>query len=224
MLRSMTGYSSATASANGSAVTVTLKSVNHRFLDLHLRVPPEIEPFEPKLRQALRAKLARGHVDVTVIVDRPGGVDVHFDRALVHGYFEAFNKLRDEMHLASEPDINALLKLPGAMTVQPAGATEAETAMLDSLLFQALDSAVEAMDGMRRKEGAALCAELLSRARGLKSIAAKIADLREGADRRIFERLKLRITELAGQAAAPERIAQEAAILTERGDVSEEIA
>src|ERR1022692_4727960 len=98
MLRSMTGYSSATARHEDASVTVTLKSVNHRFLDLHLRVPPEVDPLEPKIRQAMRGRLSRGHVDVTVAVDRSGGVEVHFDRGLVRGYFQAFQQLREEMH------------------------------------------------------------------------------------------------------------------------------
>src|SRR5260221_4005203 len=141
MLRSMTGYATASASSEGTAVTITLKSVNHRFLDLHLRMPAEVDPLEPKLRQALRAKLARGHVDVPISVDRPGAVEVHIDRALVRGYFEAFSRLRDEMHLMAEPDINTLLKLPGAVTVLPTAGGESESDLLDRLLFQALGQA-----------------------------------------------------------------------------------
>jgi uncharacterized protein (TIGR00255 family) len=220
----MTGYAAATASSNGANVTVTLKSVNHRFLDLHLRLPPEVDSLEPKLRQALRARLARGHVDLTVVVDRPGAVEVRFDRALVRGYFEAFAKLREEMHVNAEADLNGLLKLPGAVTVMPAAIPgDAQIEELDRLLFCALGKALDALDKMRCHEGEMLCRELLQRAATLDSLADRIAGLREGADRRIFERLKQRITELAGQAAAPERIAQEAAILAERGDVSEEI-
>jgi len=220
----MTGYAAASASSNGATITVTLKSVNHRFLDLHLRVPPEVDSLEPKLRQALRARLARGHVDVVVVVDRPGAVEVRFDRALVRGYFEAFAKLREEMRVTTEADLNGLLKLPGAVTVMPAvipGDSQMEE--LDHLLFQALAKALDALDKMRCHEGGMLCRELLSRSAALDSLTDRIAGLREGADRRIFERLKQRITELAGQSATPDRITQEAAILAERGDVSEEI-
>jgi uncharacterized protein (TIGR00255 family) len=223
MLRSMTGYAAASASFNGTSVTVTLKSVNHRFLDLHLRTPPEVDSLEPKLRQALRARLARGHVDVTVVVDRPGAVEVRFDRALVRGYFEAFAKLREEMHVSTEADLNGLLKLPGAVTVMPAGAGDSEIEEIDRLLFEALGKALDALDKMRCHEGEMLCRELLGRSAGLDALADRIAGFREGADQRIFERLKVRITELAGQSASPERIAQEAALLAERGDVSEEI-
>jgi uncharacterized protein (TIGR00255 family) len=102
-------------------------------------------------------------------------------------------------------------------------AGEGSAELLDKLVFQALDSAINAMDEMRGCEGAALCAELSSRATGLETLATRIADLREGADRRIFERLSKRIAELTGTSATPERIAQEAALLAERSDVSEEI-
>jgi len=223
MLRSMTGYGTATASENGASVTVTLKSVNHRFLDLHLRVAPETEPLEPKLRQVLRTRFARGHIDVAVMVDRAGGVEVRFDRALIRGFFDAFAKLREEMHLGIEPDLNALLKIQGAVAVQPASLGGTEMEQLDRLLFQALDSAIASLDATRIQEGAALSRDLLARAGSLTAIAARISALREGADRRIFERLKQRIAELTGLAATPERIAQEAALLAERSDVSEEI-
>jgi uncharacterized protein (TIGR00255 family) len=224
MLRSMTGYAAASATANGATVTVTLKSVNHRFLDLHLRLPAEVDSLEPKLRQTLRARLARGHVDLVVMVDRPGAVEVRFDRALVRGYFEAFAKLREEMHVTAEADLNGLLKLPGAVTVMPAATPgDAQIEELDCLLFQALGQALDGLDKMRCHEGEVLCQELLNRSAALDTLADRIEGLREGADRRIFDRLKQRITELAGQSAAPERIAQEAAILAERGDVSEEI-
>src|ERR1022692_2690016 len=191
MLRSMTGYAAASASANGATVTVTLKSVNHRFLDLHLRLPPEVDSLEPKLRQALRARLARGHVDLVVVVDRPGAVEVRFDRALVRGYFEAFAKLREEMNVSTEADLNGLLKLPGAVTVMPAViAGDAQIEELDRLLFEALGKALDALDKMRCHEGEMLCRELLQRSAALDSLADRVAGLREGADRRIFERLK----------------------------------
>jgi len=224
MLRSMTGYATATASAEGASVTVTLKSVNHRFLDLHMRLPQEAEPLEAKLRQALRARLARGHVDVTVAIERAGAtIEVSFDLTLVRAYVEAFKKLQSELQLTAEPNVNDLLKMPGAVTMTKSAAGDDGVELLDRLLFQALDTAINAMDEMRGREGAALCAELLSRATGLETLATRIADLREGADRRIFERLSKRIAELTGTSATPERIAQEAALLAERSDVSEEI-
>ncbi len=220
----MTGYGTATAASDQASVTVTLKSVNHRFLDLHMRLPQAVEPFETKLRQTLRSKFARGHVDVAVSVDRTAAnaVDVTIDRALVRGYVDAFTKLREEFGVTLEADLNTLLKLPGAISVTQAAGAAAE--QIETLLFQALDAAIAAMEIMRVREGEALCAELLSRAAGLETVADRIAGLREGADKRIFERLTKRIAELAGQSATPERIAQEAALLAERGDVSEEIA
>jgi len=126
------------------------------------------------------------------------------------------------LKFTAEPDVNALLKLPGAVSVQP-GSAEAEAELFDRLLFQALDRALEALDRMRSREAEALRAELLGRLSGLDSLAARIEGLREGADRRIFERLRQRIADLTGQSATPERVAQEAAVLVERGEVSEEI-
>lgn len=219
----MTGYGSASARGGEASVTVTLKSVNHRFLDLHMRLPQEVEPFEAKLRQALRARLARGHVDVTVAIERPGTAQASVDMTMVRAYLDAFIKIREELQRADEPDINELLKMPGAVTMAKSGASAPDPELMERLVFQALESAMESMDQMRATEGDALCAELLSRANGIEALGGRIDVLREGADRRIFERLSRRIAELTGQSATPERVAQEAALLAERGDVSEEI-
>lgn len=223
MLRSMTGYASATARADGASVTVTLKSVNHRFLDLHVKLPGEVEALEPKLRQAVRRRLSRGHVDLAVVLEHPGAVEVRFDRPLIRGYLEAFRRLGEEFGVACEPDVNALLKLPGAFSVAPADLRSEEAQGLERLLFQALEQAMEALDRMRAEEARVMEKEMRARAAQIQQIAGRIEDLRVGADRHFFERLRDRLAELLGEAADRDRIAQEAALLVERSDVSEEV-
>src|SRR5512141_2168149 len=100
MLRSMTGYATATAREDTTAVTVTLKSVNHRFLDLNLKAPSEVDPLENRIKQAVRAKLSRGHVDVSVTLERQGAAEVRFDRALLSGYLAAFRGVQQEFGLS----------------------------------------------------------------------------------------------------------------------------
>ena len=219
----MTGYASASARTDGAAVTVTLKSVNHRFLDLHLKLPAEMEALEPKLRQAVRQRLARGHVDLTVALEREGTVEVRFDRALVRGYLEAFRQLREEFGVVAEADLNALLKLPGAFSVAPADLRSEEAQALERLLFQALDQALTALDRMRAEEARVMEREMRARAEKVRQAAAHIESLRAGADRHFFERLRDRVSELLGEAADRDRIAQEAALLAERSDISEEV-
>jgi len=223
MLRSMTGYATATAREDTTAVTVTLKSVNHRFLDLNLKAPSELDPLENRIKQAVRAKLSRGHVDVSVILERQGAAEVRFDRALLSGYLAAFRAVQQEFGLAQEPDLGLLLKIPGAVSVQSGPAAGPELCKTERLLFQALEEALSSLDAMRKQEAAALSVELRTRAASLERAATRIASLREGADSAFFERLRERIAELTGEAAPPERIAQEAAVLVERSDVSEEV-
>ena len=219
----MTGYASATARADSAAVTVTVKSVNHRFLDLHLKLPAEVEALEPRLRQAVRQRLTRGHVDVAVVLEREGAVQVRFDRALVRGYLEALRRLKKEFRLSADADLNALLKLPGAFTVMPADVGFEEGQTLERLLFQALDQALAGLDRMRAEEARAIAGEMRARAEKVREAAGQIEGLRAGADLQFFERLRDRVVELVAEAADRERIALEAALLAERSDVSEEV-
>lgn len=223
MLRSMTGYATATAREENTAVTVTLKSVNHRFLDLNLKAPSEMDVLEMRIKQAVRSKISRGHVDVSVSLERQGAAEVRFDRAMLSGYLAAFRGVQQEFGLSQEPDLSLLLKIPGAVTVQSGPAAGPELGRTERLLFQALEEALTSLDAMRKQEAVALAAELRTRAANLERAATRIASLREGADSVFFERLRERITELTGEAAPAERVAQEAAVLVERSDVSEEV-
>src|SRR5438067_2986223 len=98
-----------------SGFTLSLKSVNHRFLDLHFRLPAESEGLEMKLRQLFKEKLARGHVDVMLSLDGTA-TSAALNRELVRGYVEAFRAAALEFGVAGEPDLNVMLRLPGALT------------------------------------------------------------------------------------------------------------
>ncbi len=222
MLRSMTGYARATAQSDGMTATVTLKSVNHRYLDLHLRLPAELDFLESKLRQAVRARLTRGHIELNVSLDRPAGVEVRFDHALVKGYLSALATLRQETGIEGAPDLDALLRIPGVLSV--GGPTEnGQSEKTEALLLSTLEQAITSLDAMRADEARFLKQEMRGRTTILEQAAAAIENLRLGADRQVFERLRDRVTELAGQVTDRDRIALEAALLVERSDVSEEI-
>jgi len=90
-LRSMTGYAQVKAAANGElSFSLSLKSVNHRFLDLQLRLPADSDGLEMKLRRLLKEKLSRGHVELTLNIERDGAGELHFDRKLISAYVKAF--------------------------------------------------------------------------------------------------------------------------------------
>src|SRR6266496_3979688 len=96
-IRSMTGFAQVKAQVGDQlSLTLSLKSVNHRFLDLHLRMPPESDALEMKLRRVLKDKLARGHVDLTLTIDRGGAACFAVNQQLVGGYIAAFRSVAEE--------------------------------------------------------------------------------------------------------------------------------
>src|ERR1700733_11731125 len=105
---SMTGFAQARVERDGGAVRINLRSVNHRFLDLHLRMPDGFEVFEPRIRQAVRNCLRRGHVDVNIYYEAAGNAAVEVNREVAASYMKAAEQLRREFGIKTEPDLTAL--------------------------------------------------------------------------------------------------------------------
>ena len=101
--------------------TLTMKSVNHRFLDLQFRLPSGLDALEMDLRKVLKENLVRGHVDLTLSVDRSAQAKAGYNRELISGYLAAFDAARREHKLKGEPDLNAALRLPGALQAEDRG-------------------------------------------------------------------------------------------------------
>src|SRR5439155_25460911 len=115
-IRSMTGYAQVKGQINSSlAFSLSIKSVNHRFLDLHFRLPANTDALEMSLRKVLKEKLARGHVDVSLSFEQGGSGGLMLNRQLVSAYVQAFRAAAIEAGIAAEPDLNAVLRLPGAL-------------------------------------------------------------------------------------------------------------
>jgi len=223
-IRSMTGYAQARAEQNGLALRVSIRSVNHRFLDLHVRLPEGWEPLEPRLRQRVRQHIRRGHVDVTLRIEPTGHVAVQVNQALAAAYARAAQELSKEFSTTPAIDFVALMRLPGVV----AGVgmpSEEEVERAATLVSGCLDDALARLDEMRCIEGAALAADMRGRLQKIAAYAEKIdalaATLRPDYARRLNERL----ADLLGNTAMdPARLAQEAAMLAERSDISEEVA
>jgi len=115
LLKSMTGYAQARVEQDGWALRISLRSVNHRFLDVHLRLPDGFEVFEPRIRQAVRDRLRRGHVDVTLHYEPAGPAAVHVHRDVAVAYLSAAEEIRKQFGLQAEPDLAAILRLPGVI-------------------------------------------------------------------------------------------------------------
>src|SRR5579862_792827 len=148
-LLSMTGYAQARAEQNGWRMRVSLRSVNHRFLDLRVRIPEGFESLEPRIRELLRAGLRRGHVEVTLHVEAAAASGVQINREAAGAYLRAVETMRGEFGLTQEPDVIALLRLPGVVTSNgtpgPA-ADEEEIARLDEPLAACLREAMQKLE------------------------------------------------------------------------------
>jgi len=220
----MTGYAQARAEENGLALRVSVRSVNHRFLDLHVRLPEGWESLEPRLRQRVRQHLRRGHVDMTLRVEPTGPMAVQVNQPLAAAYARAAQELSREFSAPPAIDFVALLRLPGVVAGSGIPAEE-EVERAASLANQCLDEALARLDEMRCAEGAALAAEMRGRLGKIAGHAQQIETLAKTLRPDYARRLGERLAELLGNAAIdPARLAQEAALLAERSDISEEVA
>ena len=224
--RSMTGYAMVRGEYTGWLIRVSVKSVNHRFLDVKVRIPDSLEPYEHRLRQTVRGRIHRGHLDVHVSVDPGEAAPVHVNRALLKAYASAARELRDETGGKTELDYVSLLRLPGVITglasVLPE--TEEEQEEFGRVLDKHLLEALAKMDEMRKTEGRHIAEELRSRVANISGMTEQVREL-VGTLRPAFaRRLEGRLRDLLnGTNVEPARLAQEAALLAERSDISEEL-
>jgi uncharacterized protein (TIGR00255 family) len=226
--KSMTGFAEARMERDGWALRASLRSVNHRFLDVHLRIPEGLESLEPEIRRVLRQRLHRGHVDVNLRVDPVGASAVEVKRDLAEAYLRAADDLRKQFGLKTEPDLIALMRLPGVVAAPgaPAGGLSDEALeKLRVLVAECFQMAVARLEEMQLVEGKTLADAMRIHLAHVEDNSKQIAVLAEKMRPAFAKRLETRIRELLGDGALdPSRLAQEAAILAERSDVAEELA
>jgi uncharacterized protein (TIGR00255 family) len=216
----MTGFAQVKGQINAHlAFALSLKSVNHRFLDLHFRLPSDTDGLEMKLRRILKEKMARGHVEVTLNLDRSGANGVALNRQLIAGYVQAFRAAADEFGVEGEPDLNVVLRMPGAMD---AGAERAGDE-LETAVMARVEDALSHLNQMREEEGRSIGRELRARMANLEKAAAGVEAHRSNILRNYSERLQSRMTEVLGAQVDKERILQEVAVLVDRSDIQEEL-
>jgi len=202
--------------------TLTLKSVNHRFLDLQFRLPSGLDAVEVELRRVLKDKLVRGHVDLVLSLERNAQARAGYNRELITGYLAAFDAARSEHGLSGEPDLNAALRLPGAL--QAEDRTDDDMAALAASVLEQVVPLVEQLKAMRAREGEALEAILRGTLDRLATATASVADLRPEIEQRYQERLAQRLAAAVGPEFNQQRVLEEVALLVERSDISEELA
>lgn len=222
-IRSMTGFAQSRGEKNGWALRVNLRSVNHRFLDIHLRLPEGFEALETGIRQALRDRLRRGHVDFTLYYEPAGSAAVHVNHDVAAAYLQATSQLREKLSVGAEPDLAAILRLPGV--IDSAAPSPEEQEQLAAVLLGCVNEAATRLNEMRESEGRALVQDMRGRLDHIARNASKIEGLAVKVRPAYAQRIEARLRELlADTAADPQRILQEAAIVAERGDIAEEVA
>jgi uncharacterized protein (TIGR00255 family) len=218
---SMTGYAQVQRPAAGGTVTVTLKAVNHRFLDLRWQVPEEWEGLTAALEPRLRQRLRRGHVDIRLSGERDPSTAAlaPLDWEAAAGYVAAYREVAERFGLPNTPSAADVLRLAS----QPA-ARNGWAEVPEAAITAAFEAALEALIQMRRDEGRRLADDVLSRCRHIEQAAAAIVGERAQLEAALLERLRRRLLDLLGEhAPSPERLLQEAALVAERSDISEEL-
>jgi uncharacterized protein (TIGR00255 family) len=220
---SMTGFARSQVRVNDQlSYTLSVKSVNHRFLDVQLRLPSGLDALEMELRKALKETLIRGHVDLTVQVDRSIQQSAGYNRELVNGYLTAFSAAREEHGLTGQqPDLNAILRLPGALQGDSRG-DEDQAALADSVQRE-MGPLLEALKTMRAREGEALAAILDGTLDRLAEAAEGVAALRPEVEERYQARLTERLLAATGPEFNRQRLLEEVAVMVERSDIAEEL-
>jgi uncharacterized protein (TIGR00255 family) len=223
LIASMTGYGRAEVRGARLAVTVEARSLNHRFLEIAVKVPRSLSAHEAELRQLVQGRVSRGRVDVSVATRRIAGSAsaVRTDAALAAEYVRGARALAAALGLGGELPLADLLRLPGVVTVEEVDDDGEARLLAKEAAGQALDELVR----MRQAEGAALAADLGGHLGAMEAWAAGLEASLPGVLSRIQERLRGRILALLAEVPAdPGRITQEAAMLAARSDVAEEVA
>jgi uncharacterized protein (TIGR00255 family) len=220
---SMTGFARVQVSVNDQlSYTLSVKSVNHRFLDVQLRLPNGLDALEMDLRKALKDALVRGHVDLTLSVDRNSQQKSGYNRELVAGYVAAFTAARKEFSLTGDVDLNAILRLPGAL--QSDNRPDDDLALLAESVRHQIGPLLDELKVMRAHEGQALGEILNTTLDRLGEATRGAAELSPEIEQRFQERLAQRLLAATGPEFNRQRLLEEVAVIVERSDVSEELA
>ena len=223
MLISMTGFGRGTATGGTFTVTVEMRSVNNRNLDIHWRAPQELSAWEIPLKKQVQAALSRGRVDVSITLVQTRESNYELNRPLIRGYLAAMRTMRDEFGLAGDADLASIARLPGVLQAATTGSALSDAVVQG--VEEALTQALAALVAMRAVEGHELQKELVARVERIGNQLALIEANSATLVEQYREKLRARLTDLLSDSAIDEgRLAQEVAYLAERSDITEEVA
>jgi len=224
-LYSMTGFARVQVRVNDQlGYTLSLKSVNHRFLDVQLRLPSGLDALEMELRRALKEHLVRGHVELTLSVERTAQQGGGYNKELVAGYIAAFNAARQDHALTGQPDLNAILRLPSALQADGRSSGDEDLNALSESVQREIGPLLQQLKTMRAREGESLEAILHGSLDRLAEAVESVAQIRPEVEQKYQERLTQRLTAAVGNDFNRQRLLEEVAVLVDRSDIAEEIA
>jgi uncharacterized protein (TIGR00255 family) len=219
-VRSMTGYARVRSSTPDGEITLSLRGVNHRALDLHFHIPSALDPYETVMRKAIQARVVRGHIEIRASLTGSAAVSAaQINRPLLAAYLRAFEETARGLNLDQRPDLNAALRLPGMIVETQEAEPSPE---MEAAIVAVVDEALRIFNAEREKEGAGLVRDLLARIERIAAHVAGIEALRETVLPALETRMRERMAELI-ENADPQRLYQEAALLADRSDIAEEI-
>jgi len=220
---SMTGFAGMSGvAAGGRSLAMTVKSVNHRHLDLQVRVPMGLDALEPGIRKAVKAAVRRGHVELTCMLEKETQtVAVDWNEALVAAHVTAFRRAAERFGVTQEPDLNGILRLPGVLS---SSSVTLDFAEIEAPALKSVEVLLEKFNASRALEGESLAAELRAGMDRLAALTSEARELRVGVAAAEFAKLKARLKVLLeGEGVSEDRMMAEAALLATRSDVEEEL-
>jgi len=223
-MKSMTGFGRGAVSEENFAVSVEIKTVNNRFLDLNLRIANELQSVEANLKRLIQSRLSRGRIDVFINYERTGDVVYELNRPLISGYLSALKEMQNEFSLSGEPDLNLIARLPNSLLTKADDASENFTEGIETAVTLALDE----LEKMREVEGESLKNELQSRLaeidKQLPAIETQMETVADEYRQRLNKRIGILLEKSDAQIEIDQaRLAQEVAYLADKQDISEEI-
>jgi len=223
-MKSMTGYGKGTATIDGRTLTVELKSVNHRYLDLSFRLPRVFLAYEDLFRQQISNTISRGHVDVYInyedLSNRPKQATI--DYSLAKSLVEASKILQTEFDLKNDFNVNSLIKSQDVLTIKE---EEDNPEIIRSLVVQSVANAIENLEKMRETEGQKLRATLIKLVDNIKVLVDNIEVFAPTVVEEYRQKLTARMTEILQNVELDQsRLANEVAFFTDKSNVDEEIA
>ena len=225
---SMTGYAGSSCAvelpASGEMrMQIALKSVNHRFLDLQLRLPSGFDALEMELRRMLKEEFVRGHIECSLSLDRSSQRALALNLHALEACLESFHSAAQRFSLEAKPDLNMLLRLPGIMQ-QDSTMDEEDQRVLSEFVLEQTRRLMPTLKAMRAREGAELAQVLRDAMAQMEDVVSRLERLQPEITARHEQRLQQKIESLIGGEVNRQRLLEEVALLADRSDVSEELA